>query len=138
MIRQFRGWKIMPLICYDLRFPAWSRNRYDAENDVLDYDLLIYVANWPKPRTEVWNTLLRARSMENLCFSIGLNRIGKDGEGVEYDGHSAVYDFKGQAISSISDQASIETVELDLEALQSFRKKFPNHLDWDHFEIGHR
>lgn len=135
MTCNFREWKIMPLICYDLRFPLWSRNRYDQTKDTFEYDLLIYVANWPKPRTAVWDTLLRARSLENQCYTIGVNRIGTDGEGIEYDGKSAVYDFKGRALNDLTDQPAIQTTTLDLEELQSFRKKFPVYLDWDGFEV---
>jgi len=135
LIREFRGWKIMPLICYDLRFPVWSKNKYDEASEALDYDMLIYVANWPKPRTEVWSSLLKARSMENQCFSIGLNRTGSDGEGIEYDGHSVVYDYKGQALNTVSNAQHMDTIELNLDELQAFRKKFPAYLDWDQFEI---
>jgi len=135
MIRNFRGWNIMPLICYDLRFPVWSRNRYNKALDELEYDVLIYVANWPAPRSEVWDTLLKARSMENQCFSIGLNRTGSDGEGIAYNGCSVVYDFKGIALNKISNQPTIQTVELNLEALHSFRKKFPAYLDGDEFDM---
>jgi len=135
LIREFRGWKIMPLICYDLRFPVWSKNKYDEASGALDYDMLIYVANWPKPRTEVWSSLLKARSMENQCFSIGLNRTGSDGVGIEYDGHSVVYDFKGQAMNTVSNVQHMETIEINLDELQAFRKKFPAYLDWDQFEV---
>ena len=135
MIRNFRGWKIMPLICYDLRFPVWSKNRFDASTNELDYDLLIYVANWPKPRTDIWSSLLKARSIENQCFSIGLNRTGSDGEGIEYDGHSTVHDFKGQPMNEVSGSPCIQTVQLSLDDLKDFRNKFPAYLDWDQFEI---
>ena len=136
MIREFRGWRIMPQICYDLRFPVWSRNQYNPATDTLDYDLLIYVANWPKARKTVWSTLLKARALENQCFTIGLNRTGSDGEGVAYDGHSTVYNYKGEAQNDISNQPTIQTIELNLDELKSFRKKFPNYLDWDGFEIS--
>ena len=135
MIRNFRGWNIMPLICYDLRFPVWSRNRYNKNMNELEYDLLIYVANWPAPRTEVWDTLLKARSMENQCFTIGLNRTGSDGEGIAYNGHSTVYNFKGEALNEISNQPTIQTIELNLNELRLFRKKFPAYLDGDEFEV---
>ena len=135
MVYNFRGWKIMPLICYDLRFPVWIKNRYDQKTDELEYDLLIFVANWPAPRTNVWETLLRARSMENQCYTLGVNRTGSDGEGIEYSGNSVAFDYKGQLLNKVSDQPSIETVELDLEELNSFRKKFPAYLDWDQFKI---
>lgn len=93
LIVEYKGWKICPLVCYDLRFPVWSRN---TEN----YDLLLYVANWPAPRTFAWDTLLKARAIENLCYCIGVNRIGKDGNGLSYLGHSAVYDPLGKQIST--------------------------------------
>lgn len=135
LVRNFRGWKILPLICYDLRFPVWSKNRYDQEADELEYDLLIYVANWPKPRTQVWDALLKARALENQCFTIGVNRTGSDGEGIAYDGNSTVYDFKGQSLNEITNKPSIQTVSLSKEDLDSFRKKFPVYMDWDRFTI---
>jgi len=137
MIRNFRGWRIMPQICYDLRFPVWNKNRYNTISDGFDYDLLIFVANWPAPRTNVWDALLKARALENQCITIGVNRIGSDGEGISYSGHSVVYDFKGLALNKITDQASIQSIEFDKEELQNFRKKFPVYLDWDDFEIDH-
>ena len=136
MVYNFRGWKIMPLICYDLRFPVWAKNRYDQVTDELEYDLLIFVANWPAPRTNVWDTLLNARAMENQCYTIGVNRTGSDGENIEYNGNSVVYDYKGQALNKVSNQPRIETIELNLNELNSFRKKFPVYLDWDQFEVA--
>jgi predicted amidohydrolase len=135
MIRNIKGFKIMPMVCYDLRFPVWIKNRYNKSTDDLEYDILIFVANWPAPRTNIWDTLLKARALENQCFSIGVNRTGSDGEGINYDGNSVVYDFKGQALNKISNQPIVQTVELNLEELQSFRKKFPVYLDWDDFEV---
>lgn len=135
LIRSFRGWKIMPLICYDLRFPVWSKNRFHLESDELDYDLLIYVANWPKPRTEVWTSLLKARALENQCYSIGVNRTGSDSEGIDYIGHSAIYDFKGGLLNEITETPTIQSVRLNLEDLHSFRQKFPVYRDWDGFDI---
>lgn len=123
------------MVCYDLRFPVWIKNRYHKCNDELEYDILIFVANWPAPRTNIWDTLLKARALENQCFSIGVNRTGSDGEGINYDGNSVVYDFKGKALNKISNQPIIQTIELNLEELQSFRKKFPVYLDWDEFEV---
>ena len=135
MIRNFRGFKIMPLVCYDLRFPVWSKNIYDGSANELKYDVLIYIANWPGPRTNVWDTLLKARALENQCYTIGVNRTGSDGAGIDYEGHSAVYDFKGKLLSEISNQPDIQTVELNVDDLNSFRRKFPVYLDWDDFEI---
>ncbi len=136
MIRNFRGWKIMPLVCYDLRFPVWSRNQIDSSTGEPEYDLLIYVANWPAPRTEVWDTLLKSRSLENQCFTIGVNRIGKDGMGINYNGHSAVLDFKGHVLNDMLNVPGIQTFTLNLDELHSFRKKFPAYLDGDTFEIN--
>ncbi|MCL4146886.1 UNVERIFIED_CONTAM: hypothetical protein GTU68_025794 [Idotea baltica] len=135
MICNFRGWKIMPLICYDLRFPLWSRNRYDKATDTFDYDLLIYVANWPKPRTEVWDTLLNARSLENQCYTIGVNRIGSDGVGIDYDGNSAVYDYKGQALNDLLPTNLLSKLHRfeTSKNLQAFERNFLFILDWDGF-----
>lgn len=135
MIREFRGFKIMPLVCYDLRFPVWIKNQYDNDADELEYDVLVFVANWPAPRTNVWDTLLKARALENQCYSIGVNRTGKDGEGIEYSGNSVVYDYKGLSLNEITNDPSIQTIELNLEELKAFRKKFPVYLDWDKFGL---
>ena len=135
MVRNFRGFNIMSMVCYDLRFPTWIKNQYDKAADELEYDVLIFVANWPSPRTDVWNTLLKARALENQCFSIGVNRTGADGEGIKYDGNSVIFNYKGQALNEISNQPELQTVELSLEDLRSFRKKFPVYLDWDQFKI---
>lgn len=116
------------MVCYDLRFPVWSRN-VD-----LAYDLLVYVANWPAVRVNAWDTLLEARAIENVSYSIGLNRVGKDGVGIGYNGHSAAYSPKGEQLA-FSEKEEIIYVELSAESLQSFRKKFPAHLDADEFEI---
>ena len=128
LIVEWRGWKICPMVCYDLRFPVWSRN-VD-----LAYDLLLYVANWPAVRVNAWDTLLEARAIENVSYSIGLNRVGKDGVGIEYNGHSAAYSPKGEQLT-FSEKEEIIYIELSAESLQSFRKKFPAHLDADEFEI---
>lgn len=135
LIIKFNEWKIMPLICYDLRFPVWSRNTKDKDTEQPTYDLLLYVANWPAPRTEVWTTLLKARAMENQCYCLGVNRTGTDGMGVDYDGHSVCYDYKGKALNDPVDGDNIESVDLDLVALKEFRLKFPAYLDADQFEI---
>lgn len=119
---------IMPLICYDLRFPVWSRNKGD-------YDILVYVANWPDSRREVWQTLLKARAIENQCFVIGVNRVGRD-HAHSYAGDSMVIDPKGQVILDFEPyQERVGWVELDLNALDEFRKKFPAWQDRDEFTI---
>jgi predicted amidohydrolase len=119
LILQYKGWRICPLICYDLRFPVWSRNNND-------YDLLVYVANWPAARNQVWNILLRARAIENQCFVAGVNRVGRDGENIHYIGESCVIHPKGYLSKGIHEpieQALNYTI--DLQELLDFRKKFP-------------
>lgn len=126
----WRGMRICPLVCYDLRFPVFSRRRAE-----LDYDLLIYVANWPSARVEAWKLLLRARAIENQAFVVGVNRSGPDGNGVAYPGESAAIDYLGHTLASLGDSAGIVTTVLDAAALASFRDKFPAHLDADRFRL---
>jgi omega-amidase len=133
IIKSLKGWKVLPLICYDLRFPVWSRNR--SLNGEPEYDLLLYVANWPAARITAWDSLLRARAIENLSFTIGVNRTGTDGKGIEYNGHSSVFNYKGEEIFSNEDEEVINTISLSIDELKSFRDKFPAYLDSDSFEI---
>jgi predicted amidohydrolase len=126
----WRGMRICPLVCYDLRFPVFSRRRAE-----LDYDLLIYVANWPTARVEAWKLLLRARAIENQAFVVGVNRSGPDGNGVAYPGESAAIDYLGGTLASLGDAAGITTTALDGAALAAFREKFPAHLDADRFTL---
>ncbi|WP_373494890.1 amidohydrolase [Aquiflexum sp.] len=130
---EWKGWKIMPQICYDLRFPVWSRNK--MEGDEMQYDLIFYVANWPSPRISAWDILLQARAVENLSYSIGVNRIGQDGNDVPYCGHSAAYNFKGERLSYAEGSEDILFVELDLHTLREYRSKFPAWMDGDRFEL---
>lgn len=133
---EWKGWRICPQVCYDLRFPVFSRNRYNVERpDALDYDLLLYVANWPSARAYPWKTLLRARAIENLCFVAGLNRVGNDGNGLHYSGDSAVIDFLGHPISECSDEEVVVTTTLQAAELQAHRARFPAMLDGDAFEL---
>lgn len=129
MVMEVNGWKIKPLICYDLRFPVWSRNQN------LEYDLITYVANWPKARVNAWDALLRARAIENLSYAIGVNRVGKDGMDIEYNGHSACYDFKGEPLNTLSESEEIIYVTLSKSVLSKYREKFPAQLDADEFDI---
>jgi predicted amidohydrolase len=124
----FKGWRLCPQVCYDLRFPVWSRNRND-------YDALLYVANWPSRRRVAWTALLKARAIENLCYAVGVNRVGKDGNGASYAGDSAVYDFMGRSLGGEHGGDFVETVVLDREALDNWRKEFPAHLDADEFDL---
>ncbi|MGY0798419.1 amidohydrolase [Lysobacter sp. A286] len=133
---QWKGWSICPLVCYDLRFPVFSRNRFDVERPGLpDYDLALYVANWPAARAHAWKTLLRARAIENLSYVAGLNRVGTDGNGIAYAGDSSVIDFVGDALSECTDSEMTTTTTLLASELQAHRERFPAMLDGDAFEI---
>lgn len=132
----WRGWRICPQVCYDLRFPVFSRNRYDVERPgQLDYDLLLYVANWPAARAYPWKTLLRARAIENLSYVAGLNRVGTDGNDLSYAGDSAVIDFLGQPVSECGDEEVVVTTTLQAKELSAHRERFPAMLDGDAFEL---
>jgi omega-amidase len=129
IIQTLQGWRICPLICYDLRFPVWSRNVN------LEYDLLVYVANWPQARNVAWSSLLQARAIENLSYCVGVNRVGTDGKGIYYSGDSAVIDFKGTHLFQKADEEAIFTITLVKNDLLEYRQKFPANLDADKFEI---
>ncbi|MFN7117113.1 MAG: amidohydrolase [Saprospiraceae bacterium] len=128
LVVELKGWKIMPLICYDLRFPVWSRN---TEH----YDLLIYVANFPERRNYAWKSLLVARAIENQSFTIGVNRIGNDGNDIYYAGDSCLIDFSGQVIHQVSHLENIFTTSLNYTSQLEFRKRFAFLQDQDQFEI---
>ncbi len=137
LVVECKGWRICPLVCYDLRFPVFSRNRYDVgRKDGLDYDLLLYVANWPSARAYAWKTLLRARAIENLCYVAGLNRVGDDGNGLHYAGDSAVIDFLGHPVSECTDEEVVVTTTLLADELAAHRARFPAMLDGDAFTLG--
>lgn len=133
-IFSLKGWNICPQICYDLRFPVWSRNRF--EDGKMAYDLIFYVASWPAARISAWDALLPARAIENLAYCIGVNRVGVDGNGLPYNGHSAAYDFRGDQICAMEDQEKIQIVTLNTAQLQEYRQKFPAWMDGDDFEIN--
>lgn len=128
LILEVGGWRIMPLICYDLRFPVWSRQQCAYE-----YDLLVYIANWPEQRTHAWDTLLSARAIENQCYCAGVNRTGKDGVGTSYVGHSAIYNPLGKALNT--DESNFYEVVLSKPDLDSYRDKFPFQKDADKFKL---
>ncbi|WP_242117280.1 amidohydrolase [Aestuariivivens sediminicola] len=129
LIIDYKGWKICPLICYDLRFPVWSRN-------VEEYDILLFVANWPKPRIQAWDILLKARAIENMCYCIGVNRVGTDEAQNEYCGHSAVYDILGNAITPLKpNREHIEIVTLEKKHIHFYRTKLQFLSDRDHFSL---
>lgn len=130
LIVNYKGWRICPLICYDLRFPVWSRN-------LDDYDLLFYAANWPQSRDLVWNTLLKARALENQCYAVGANRVGEDGEGISYSGNSQVIDPKGIVLAELKDgYDSIVEATLSMDELMKFRAAFPVLVDADRFLLA--
>jgi omega-amidase len=126
----WRGLRVCPLVCYDLRFPVYSRRRAD-----LDYDLLLYVANWPAPRADVWRALLPARAIENQAYVIGVNRVGTDGVQARYAGDSMAIDFRGRSLAQAHELPGVLTVELPVAPLQAFRERFPAHLDADQFSL---
>ncbi len=129
LIKTIKGWQICPLICYDLRFPVWSRNVN------LDYDLLIYVANWPQVRMYPWDSLLVARAIENQSYVVGVNRVGEDGNGFAHSGNSAVIDFAGKVLFREIDNEIICHHTLERSSLDEFRSGFPAYLDADKFVI---
>ena len=134
LIVDLNGWKIMPLVCYDLRFPVWSKNR--LVNGNYAYDCLIYVANWPASRSLAFRSLLLARAIENQAYLAGVNRTGLDGNGVAHQGESVIIDFKGNyLVQCPQDQEHIATYTLSREGLEEQRRKFAVGLDWDQFNI---
>ena len=167
LVVEFRGWRICPLVCYDLRFPVFSRNRVrdgdvrdgdvrdgdvrdgrvrdagarggttaDAERvPALDFDLLLYVANWPAPRHDAWRTLLHARAIENLCYVAGVNRCGTDGNGHPYLGGSVLVDALGETLVECDHASQTVHHALSLSALHEQRRRFPAHLDADRFTL---
>ncbi|MGI8893100.1 MAG: amidohydrolase, partial [Bacteroidia bacterium] len=129
IIMDLNGWRILPLICYDLRFPVWSRNRND-------YDILIYVANWPERRSYAWKQLLIARAIENLCYVVGVNRVGEDGNGISHSGNSMLLDFKGESIAGAKEAIpTVITKALKYDDLLQFKTAFPVYMDADNFTL---
>ncbi len=129
LIITYKGWRICPLICYDLRFPVWARNRNE-------YDILVYSANWPQSRTEVWSTLLKARSIENQAYVVGANRVGTDGNSIGYSGNSQLIDSKGNVLSTIEENSEgIVSAQFSYSELIKFRSDFPVLNDADSFSM---
>lgn len=130
VIIEYKGWKIKPLICYDLRFPVWARN-------TSGYDVLLYVASWPKPRIDAWDALLKARAIENMCYCIGVNRVGLDGKGYEYNGHSGVYDVLGNSVLEENpiERETILYATLSISHVKKIRNKLPFLDDKDDFKL---
>jgi len=129
IIIDYKGWKLCPLVCYDLRFPVWARN-------VENYDVLIYVANWPKPRINAWDALLKARAIENMCYCVGVNRVGVDNNNHEYSGHSVTNDGLGNLLTSLkNNNEDIEVVTLDKKHISTIRNKLKFLDDMDEFTV---
>ena len=139
LIASVKGWKINLLVCYDLRFPVWSRqtSTCTGEGEVVppEYDLLIYVANWPEKRIHAWKTLLQARAIENQCYVVGVNRVDNDGNDIHYSGESMVVDPMGEVLYLKKDEEDIFTVALNKDHLNTVREKFPFWRDADEFQI---
>ena len=131
LVIKYKGWKICPLICYDLRFPVWSRNTKEHT-----YDILIYVANWPEVRSYPWKQLLIARAIENQAYVVGVNRIGQDGNEIAHSGDSCIINPRGEIVSETKAYEDVsETVSLSFIYLEEFRKVFPVMLDGDDFSV---
>ncbi len=135
LVVELKGWKIKPMICYDLRFPVWCKNRLD-KNGNFEYDLAIFVANWPPQRSYPWETLLSARAIENQAYVLGVNRVGNDGPGNHYSGHSKMVDPRGGVVSEAgADKDTTVSTVISKDDLLRFRRKFNVGNDWDTFEI---
>lgn len=133
-IASVNGWKVMPLVCYDLRFPVWSRQQFHRV-DGFEYDILLYVANWPDRRSHAWRTLLQARAIENQCYTIGVNRVGADGNEVYHSGDSMVCNALGEVLYHKADSEDLFTITLHKEELEGTRQKLPFWKDADPFMI---
>ena len=138
LIASVKGWKINLQVCYDLRFPVWARQTPPLSGEVWsgpEYDVLIYVANWPERRSHAWKTLLCARAIENQCYVIGVNRVGTDGNNIYHSGNSLVIDPLGQVLYHMADEEDVFTIALQKEKLDEVRSKFPFWKDADEFRI---
>ncbi len=134
MIVDLYGWKICPLVCYDLRFPVWSKNTW--KDGVYEYDILLFIANWPAARSYAYRQLLIARAIENQCYVAAVNRVGIDGKGTNHQGDSTIIDFKGKHLIEIApDKEGMETLNISYKQLVDFRAGFMVGMDWDTFEI---
>ncbi len=136
LVVDLNGWRVCPMVCYDLRFPVFMRNQMRTDLGRMDYDLLLFVANWPAPRRGPWRTLLRARAIENLSYCVGVNRVGVDGNQLAYAGDSAAIDFFGEPLVQLDDQPRVVTTSLSASALQVHRERFPAWRDADAFTLN--
>jgi predicted amidohydrolase len=131
LIVEYKGWRILPLVCYDLRFPVWCRS-----SRLAPWDLMLVVANWPAARTAHWRTLLQARAIENLAWTAGVNRVGRDGNGLDYDGYSMIVDPQGNELLQAGTLPGVYHASISSTALQEWRSRFPAWMDADHFSLG--
>lgn len=136
LIVTLKGWKICPLVCYDLRFPVWARNSIKTETGKPAYDLLLFVANWPEQRSFAWKSLLVARAIENQAYVAGVNRVGPDNAGINHSGDSIVVDAVGTTLYTKPHNEDVFTLELDYEALQKIRERLPFLKSADEFELN--
>ena len=149
LIASVKGWKINLQVCYDLRFPVWGRQSSfasscssfakaseDKQDDKAEYDVLVYVANWPERRSLAWKTLLQARAIENQCYVVGVNRVGNDGNNIYHSGDSMVIDPLGEILYTKKDEEDIHTITIDKAHLDTVRQKLPFLKDADRFSIG--
>ena len=135
LIASVKGWKINLQVCYDLRFPVWARNRVSKDVSNPEYDVLIYVANWPERRSHAWKTLLCARAIENQAYVVGVNRVGSDGNNIYHSGNSLVINPLGEVLYHKSDEEDIATIVLEKDKLEDTRARFPFLNDADSFNI---
>lgn len=137
LLVDYKGWRICPLVCYDLRFPVFARNRYGRSRPAdMDYDVLVFVANWPAERHHAWDVLLRARALENLSYVVGVNRVGTDGAGIRHAGGSLALDFLGEPLAEAGSGRTTVVATLSLSDLRRHRARFPAHLDADSFALS--
>jgi len=134
LIASVNGWKVHLLVCYDLRFPVWARQQFDEQGNY-EYDVLVYVANWPEKRSTAWKSLLQARAIENQCYVVGVNRVGKDANDIIYSGDSMVIDPLGEILYQKANEEDVATLTLDKDHLNAVRKRFPFWRDADNFDI---
>ncbi len=135
LVARINGFRILLLVCYDLRFPVWSRQQQKQNGP--EYDILLYVANWPERRSHAWRTLLQARAIENQCYVVGVNRIGEDGNGISHSGNSMVVDMQGEILCEFVNEEMVHTLTLERTQLDNARSKFPFLADGDDFTVYH-
>jgi predicted amidohydrolase len=126
---EYKGWRIRPFVCYDMRFPVWNRNSF--KDGKYEYDLAVFTAEWPEKKSEVWNTLLRARAIENQAYIVGVNRVGIDDSNIKYKGESMILNMKGRVVAQATEDECVVTGEINMEDLVAFREYFRVAKDWD-------